>query len=184
MATLDTERLQLVTPDASHAEALASFFRDNREHLAPWDPPRPDGIERAEWWADKLPRLGVDPSGVRFLLIERSSGAVVGTANLSNIVRGPFQACTLGYSLDHRCEGRGLMTEALRRIIAFAFGDLELHRIMANHLPENVRSARVLARLGFEREGYAKAYLYIAGAWRDHVLTALTNPAPKPPPPI
>ena len=46
---------------------------------------------------------------------------------------------------------------------------------MANHLPRNERSARLLARLGFEREGYARRYLQIAGVWEDHVLTALSR---------
>jgi ribosomal-protein-alanine N-acetyltransferase len=52
---------------------------------------------------------------------------------------------------------------------------LNLHRVMANYLPENERSARLLARLGFCIEGQANAYLQIAGAWRDHILTSLVN---------
>jgi ribosomal-protein-alanine N-acetyltransferase len=69
------------------------------------------------------------------------------------------------------------MSEALRATIAHVFGTLKLHRIMANHLPENTRSAALLKKLGFAVEGYARDYLFIAGAWRDHVLTALTNHA-------
>jgi len=56
------------------------------------------------------------------------------------------------------------------------FESLRLHRVQANHLPENLRSARLLQRLGFRVEGSAHAYLFINGAWRDHVLTALTYP--------
>jgi ribosomal-protein-alanine N-acetyltransferase len=67
------------------------------------------------------------------------------------------------------------MAEALQSVLGFAFGSLELHRVMANHVPGNDRSARLLERLGFEREGYAKAYLHLDGRWQDHVLTALTN---------
>ena len=62
------------------------------------------------------------------------------------------------------------------------FDTVGLHRIQANHLPENVRSARLLRRVGFVPEGYARDYLFIDGAWRDHVLTACTNPRPVPPP--
>lgn len=51
-----------------------------------------------------------------------------------------------------------------------------IHRIMANYMPHNKRSGALLARLGFEKEGYAKDYLLIDGQWRDHVLTALTTP--------
>ena len=47
---------------------------------------------------------------------------------------------------------------------------------MANYRPENDRSRKLLERLGFVREGLARDYLFIDGAWRDHVLTALTNP--------
>jgi ribosomal-protein-alanine N-acetyltransferase len=74
----------------------------------------------------------------------------------------------------------GLMAEALRATNAFVFRELRLHRIMANYRPENERSARLLARLGFAREGLARDYLFIDGEWRDHVLTALVNPALPP----
>lgn len=67
------------------------------------------------------------------------------------------------------------MYEALSEAIRFVFDELELHRIQANHLPENTRSARLLKRLGFEIEGRARNYLLIAGEWRDHVLTSLAN---------
>ncbi|MCJ8298752.1 MAG: 30S ribosomal protein S5 alanine N-acetyltransferase, partial [Pseudomonadales bacterium] len=53
----------------------------------------------------------------------------------------------------------------------------KLHRIMANYIPENVRSAKVLEKVGFKKEGYSPSYLKIAGKWQDHVLTALINPA-------
>ena len=61
--------------------------------------------------------------------------------------------------------------------LAFVFGTLRMHRIMANFRPENRRSRALLQRLGFTEEGFAKDYLFIDGAWRDHVLTALVNPA-------
>ena len=68
------------------------------------------------------------------------------------------------------------MAQALRATNAFVFDSMRLHRIMANYRPENERSARLLERLGFVREGLAKDYLFIDGAWRDHILTALVNP--------
>ena len=67
------------------------------------------------------------------------------------------------------------MHEALSLLIEFAFSDLCLHRIMANYMPRNKRSAALLERLGFMREGLAKNYLLINGIWEDHVLTSLTN---------
>jgi [ribosomal protein S5]-alanine N-acetyltransferase len=108
-------------------------------------------------------------------------GPIVGHCNFSNFVRGAFQACMLGYSVDHRHQGEGLMTEALRAAIAFVFAELRLHRIMANYVPTNERSGALLRRLGFSVEGYARDYLYIHDGWKDHVLTAITNPAPVEP---
>jgi [ribosomal protein S5]-alanine N-acetyltransferase len=67
------------------------------------------------------------------------------------------------------------MFEALTAAIAFAFDVLRLHRIMANYIPGNERSGKLLRRLGFNMEGYARDYLLIDGEWRDHILTALTN---------
>ncbi|RLS12169.1 30S ribosomal protein S5 alanine N-acetyltransferase, partial [Acinetobacter baumannii] len=71
--------------------------------------------------------------------------------------------------------GQGLMFEALQPLIRYMQRQERMHRIMANYMPHNHRSGNLLARLGFEREGYAKDYLMIDGQWRDHVLTALTN---------
>jgi ribosomal-protein-alanine N-acetyltransferase len=83
----------------------------------------------------------------------------------------------LGYAIDHAHEGQGLMQEALQATIEHVFSVLRLHRIQANYVPDNERSGRLLERLGFVREGLAKDYLFINGAWRDHVLTARVNRA-------
>ena len=68
---------------------------------------------------------------------------------------------------------------SLLALVIYAFEELQLHRLMANYQPENVRSGRVLERLGFVREGFAQAYLHIDGTWRDHVLTALVRDDPR-----
>lgn len=99
---------------------------------------------------------------------------MIGAANLSQISRGILQACFLGYDLDSEQQGRGYMNEALGAVVEYAFTTLKLHRIMANHLPENKKSARVLERLGFSIEGLAKDYLLIGGQCRDHLLMSLT----------
>lgn len=82
-------------------------------------------------------------------------------------------ACNLGYSIDGEYQGEGLMFEALSGLLPLMFSKFGLHRVMANYMPRNKRSAKLLARLGFEKEGFAKEYLKIAGVWEDHVLTSL-----------
>jgi ribosomal-protein-alanine N-acetyltransferase len=94
-------------------------------------------------------------------------------------VRGPLQACNLGYSVDASRQGQGLMREVVQAGIAYMFDTMGLHRIMANHMPSNLRSAKLLQSLGFEREGYARSYLQIAGQWQDMVLNARINESPR-----
>lgn len=177
-----TGRLRLRLARAGMAEAMAAFLRSNWEgHLERWSPPVGPGFFDPGFWRERLARAGEElaaGSAARFVLQAPGpeAGPVLGTCNYTNIVRGPFQACYLGYQIDRGHEGRGLMREALGALNEFAFRELRLHRIMANYRPENERSARLLERLGFVREGLARDYLFIDGAWRDHVLTALANP--------
>jgi len=110
----------------------------------------------------------------------RTRDEVLALINLWDIRRGAIQAAILGYSVDRAHEGHGYVTEAVRAVIAYAFGALALHRIETSYHPTNQRSGRVLQRLGFSVEGYARDYLYIDGAWRDAILVGLTNPAWRP----
>ena len=178
-----TPRLLLTLPTADEAGPVTAYFQRNQAHLGPWDPPRPEGFLTREFWRVTLEANRMDFQLGRsmrlFLLLK--DGPVVGTANFTNLTRGPLQACNLGYGLDHAHQGEGLMTEALRRALRFCFEDLALHRVEANYMPTNVRSAAVLRRLGFEVEGYSRDYLFIAGAWQDHIRTALRNPEPVDP---
>jgi ribosomal-protein-alanine N-acetyltransferase len=183
---LHTERLAVRLARPGMEEAMARFLRENFEgHLDRWSPPTTPAFFGAAFWRERL-AVAVEEfhagRSARFVmqLKDAADGAVVGTCNYTNVVRGPFQACHLGYQIARAHEGRGLMTEALRATNAFMFDVLRLHRIMANYRPENLRSARVLERLGFVREGLARDFLFIDGAWRDHVLTALVHPAYDP----
>lgn len=182
-----TERLFVQVPPVSAAQRVLDYCRRNREHLGPWEPNRPDEYFSKAFWVRQLAgaRDEFDAGqSVRTILVRRDrsahregrDGRVIGVINLSQIVRGAFQAGVLGYSLDREAEGEGLMTEGLGAVVDHAFDQLGLHRLMAAYRPENARSAAVLERLGFEKEGFAKNYLFIDGAWRDHVLTALVRP--------
>ncbi|KGM33143.1 GNAT family N-acetyltransferase [Inquilinus limosus] len=180
-------RVFLTLAGPADAADLAAFHDREWDHLGPWMPPRSTAWRtEPHWrrWGAEAVDLFLDDRAVRLVLrlIDRPGDGIVGQLNLNMLSRGPFQAATLGYHLGAAQQGEGLMHEALEMAIRYAFGPLGLHRLMANHLPENTRSAALLQRLGFVREGYAKDYLFIGGAWRDHVLTALTNPDPSPPP--
>ena len=173
------QRFLLERLAAKHAAPLSRYYAENRRQLAPWEPARPEAYHSEEAWQQRIiefEREATAGASVRFVAVDLDGIEIIGTCNFSNIVRGAFQACHLGYSIAEKHQGVGLMTEILAVTIKHVFDELGLHRIMANYMPENVASARVLEKLGFEQEGYAKSYLLIAGQWRDHVLTARLNP--------
>lgn len=186
---LDTGRLKVRLARPGMEVPLARFLTENYPgHLDRWSPPPVQGFFTATFWRERLD-IAIDElqadRAVRFVLQERVPGEegatpvdapIIGTCNYTNIVRGAFHACHLGYQIARESEGRGLMAEALRAANGFMFDMMRMHRLMANFRPENTRSGALLKRLGFVEEGLARDYLFIDGAWRDHVLTSLANP--------
>jgi len=165
--------------DTSDALKLLQYRVENRAHLAPWEPLRESDYFTLSHCLQTIEHGREQASLDRaypLMALDVDEEAVLATLTFANIVRGAFQACHLGYGVAARMQGQGLMREVLEAGIAWAWGELGLHRVMANYMPRNVRSARLLAQLGFEREGYAKRYLQIAGVWEDHVLTARVRP--------
>ena len=181
-ARLETARLHLRLAEPGEAHLVVEYLERNRAHLGPWEPDPPAGFYTEAYWRERVLQIRADEEQGRQLrvhLFEKSAkpARIVGTIGLSNIVRGAFHCAHLGFGLDGALEGGGYMREALEAVIAHAFGPMNLHRIEANHQPHNLRSAALLRRLGFVPTGYARDYLHIAGAWRDHVQTALINPS-------
>jgi len=175
----ETPRLQAFVVTPSHAKALSGYYTTNLDHLAPWEPLRPNDYHSVDSWVKRCREFEVEyesDDALRILGVQRNETTIACVCNFTNISRGPFQACNMGYSISKVLGGHGLMTEFVEGATNHVFEKLDLHRIMANYVSENLRSARVLEKLGFEKEGYAKSYLKIAGSWRDHVLTAKINP--------
>ena len=167
----------LIPLESANAEELADYQLRNKDRIAPFSPKRTDTFYSSAYWRSSKRRAAKERrEETAFRWVLEQDGCVLGQINMDQVARGAFQSATLGYSLDSEVEGRGLMTDCLREVINYAFVDLNLHRLAACHVPENERSAAVLERLGFHREGFAKAYLRLNGEWKDHVLTALINP--------
>jgi ribosomal-protein-alanine N-acetyltransferase len=180
LPVLQTPRCELNLLRPKHAALLAAYKEKNQAHLGPWEPARSPAHasqeEACEQAAQRSWQGFLSGSSMQFIAIDHAARTMVAGCNFTNIVRGPLQACHLGYSVDQDWQGRGLMREVLQAGISHMFDSVGLHRIMANHMPANMRSERLLRALGFEREGYARAYLLIAGRWEDMVLNALINP--------
>lgn len=177
---LATSRLYIELASPVHAALHAAFFSRNREHLARWDPPRGDVGSESYWKRALAASLREFEAGrsVPLVVLPREAAPLVLVAriNFTQIVRGAFHSCMLGFAVDREFEGQGLMREALAASIDWLFDTYNLHRVQASHRTENERSRGLLARLGFAPEGLARDYLFIDGAWRDHVINARLNP--------
>lgn len=166
--------LTVLTPD--HAPLILDYYLRNRSHLEPWEPLRPTGFYTLNYWQGRLRdsyQQCFTGSALNLVALDRHEERMIASCNFTHIIEGAFQSCYLGYSLDRERQGEGLMGEILECAIDHIFDERQLHRIMACYLPRNERSGRLLARLGFEREGLARDYLMINGRWEDHVLTSL-----------
>ena len=177
---IETERLTIRLAEVVDVPEVLRYYGANREHLQPWSPTfGPDFLGEAAWLEQVAARereYSLGESFRAFVFVRNAPERIIGNVNLTQVVRGSFQSCVIGYNLDHAALGQGYMTEAVRAAVAFAFGDWGLHRVAAGYMPRNERSAAVLARCGFRIEGRAPAYLRINGIWEEHVLTAIINP--------
>lgn len=112
----------------------------------------------------------------RFFVCSTTSDAIVGTFNISEIVRGRLQSAFIGYEVFAPYQRKGLMFDGMRLVLRKAFGVMNLHRLEANIQPENYASKALARKAGFVKEGYSKDYLYFGGRWCDHERWAITNP--------
>jgi ribosomal-protein-alanine N-acetyltransferase len=172
---LQTERLVMRPPEMRDYEQWARLRRDSRAFLAPWEPEwSRDHLSNRSFrnrvlWAERAIRNG---EAYPLFLFRLKDGQIIGGLTLSNIRRHPAQAGTLGYWVGEPYAMQGYMTEALTALREHAFSALDLSRLEAACLPDNIASRRLLERCGFQFEGTAQAYLQIDGRWRDHVLYA------------
>lgn len=177
---LETPRLSLKVLDESEANRVLDYYLRNETFLSIWEPARDEGFYSLAYQQRQLEMersLMRDGRSFKVWISEKGDNLLRGSISLNNLVRGSFQSCHLGYKLDEQKIGKGYMTEALERVITYAFNELQLHRIEANIMPHNKRSLRVVEKLGFYHEGLAKRYLRINGRWEDHIHMVLRNEA-------
>ncbi|MGH3682937.1 MAG: GNAT family N-acetyltransferase [Natronosporangium sp.] len=167
------------------AEEWSAVRRANRAWLAPWEPTAVGPWEELNspaayrlFYRD-LRRSARDGTAMPFAIRLREPAGgrrdrYVGHIGLGSITRRAFGSGFVGYWVDSAVAGRGIMPTALALLVDHAFGPGGLHRVEVNVRPENRPSRRVVDKLGFREEAYHPRYMFIDGAWRDHVGYALT----------
>jgi len=178
---LHTDRLTLKVLGPAYARQVLAYLVRNRAFFKEWNPTTSEDFFSLAYQEQRLSNeLALTKDGwmVRLHFFKRADTryqTVIGDLALNNIIYGAFQSCHLGYKIDEHQLNQGLMTEAVRAAVEYAFGELRLHRIEANIMPRNQRSRRVVEKLGFQEEGLARKYLKINGVWEDHIHYVIFN---------
>jgi RimJ/RimL family protein N-acetyltransferase len=86
---------------------------------------------------------------------------------------GELRQATVGWLLAWKYQGQGLATEAVRALVTAGFRELGLHRISARTGEDNVRSWRLMERLGMRREAHFRESHEVKGEWRDEFVYAV-----------
>lgn len=176
---LETERLYLRTLNTDDAGIFYDYLMRNYDFFKPWSPEYDTQYRESNTFKSRIEYLNKEEEegrSVKFAVFKKEdTSKIIGTVVLSNIVRGPFLSCFLGYRIDGEENGKGYATESIGRIVQYAFADLKLHRVEANIIPRNKPSIRVIEKSGFTYEGISKKYLKINGIWEDHLHYVLLN---------
>jgi ribosomal-protein-alanine N-acetyltransferase len=180
---LTGQQVMLRSGDPADWRAWRTMRETSRDFLTPWEPTWSENALSYNYFSGMLRRHWRDwrrGRGYAFFIFRKNGdetrGDLIGGITLSDVTRGIAQKGTLGYWMGKPYAGNGYMTEAASLVCDFTFERLRLNRIEASCLPHNEPSKRLLARLGFEEEGFAKAYLQINGKWHDHLLWGKTKP--------
>ena len=102
----------------------------------------------------------------------RDGGKLIGGCRITADIRGNRQA-SIGYILNRDFWGKGYATESVQALLAFGFGTLAMHRIMATTHPLNKASGRVLEKCGFRYEGRRREDKLVRGEWRDTLVFSM-----------
>ncbi len=157
--------------------------RRNAAWLKPWEATLPPGasLGPSSYAAlvRSLTRQARDDRVLPWLVFyEEQPGGVAtlaGQLTVSGIVGGSASWGQIGYWVDQRLAGRGIIPTAVALAVDYCFEVMHLHRIEIAIRPENEKSLRVVDKLGFRPEGLRPRYLHIDGDWRDHLVFALNS---------
>ncbi len=175
---LTGEGVRLRHPSLDDYEAWAKLRYHSRAHTEPWEPAwAEDELSRAAF-KRRLRRYTQDiesGQGYPFFVFRSADDVLVGACNLNNVRRGVLQAADIGYWIGAPYVRKGHARAAVRRVLAYAFGPLRLHRVEAAIRPDNEASRALLSSVGFTPEGLARQYLKIRGQWCDHLKYAILS---------
>jgi RimJ/RimL family protein N-acetyltransferase len=171
---IETERLRLRRYEDRDLGDILAFTRDADFWLArnmKW-PATEDGV-REYWEAQRDIDPATDPRWFDLVVELKAEHEAIGSVGLGFAKSGGLRQGTIGWLLARKHQGRGLATEAVRALVTTGFRELGLHRISARTGRDNVRSWRLMERLGMRREAHFRESHEVKGRWGDEFVYAI-----------
>jgi hypothetical protein len=176
MLTFETERLLLTSSNPCMAEEVLNFYKNNKEDFEATEPIDKNNFYTIEVQKRNLSmeeRAFSEKFFVRFwIFLKENPKKIIGTFSFSKIKMGYFCSASLGYKIDKEFRHKGYCTEAIRFGLYYAKNNLNLHRIFSTVNLDNKNSISLLLKLGFDREGLLKDYVFLNGKWTNQYLYA------------
>lgn len=163
--------IHLVPPTPGIADELLRFETANRAFFETHINARPAGFYSPEGVRAAIAlavREAAGDKGYQFL-VRGEAGELLGRVNLIGVRRAHFHCAELGYRMAEAACGQGHASEAVRLVLAKAFGELKLRRVEANARAGNEGSVRVLLRNGFREFGRSTRSFELGGVWHDRL---------------
>lgn len=166
---IQTERLLLRMMTTNDAEEIL-YLRSNDDVMKYIDRERTKSIEDAKSFLDKIDASLNSNNGIMWgITLKENPGKLIGNIGYWRLIKEHYRA-EVGYMLHPSFWKKGIMKEALLRVIDFAFDDMNLHSIEANINPGNTASAMLLESTGFIKEAYFKEDFFFNGAFHDTII--------------
>lgn len=179
---VETKRLQLYPLDATDTRELWSAVESSRPHLEPWLPwvPFNTDLDSSGRYAEASAADWDAARATRFSIRDRASHRFLGVIGLESFAH-LHESVELGYWLRVDSWGKGLMTEAGKGVLDWAFTSVNAHRVRVAAATDNHPSLHVIQRLGFRFEGIARQAERVNARWLDHAVFSLlvTDPRPR-----
>lgn len=169
---LRTQRLLLRPLQTKDIDVIVAYRNDPEvAALQDWDlPVSRERVERHV--ADQSGWDDITPGEPRQIGIERE-GQLVGDLYVGLDEHGGVAEIGFTLAREHQCQGYAL--EAASAVVADLVERLGCHRVVGQLSPRNVRSARLLERLGMHVESFAPRSYWCRGAWDDNLVYAMTD---------
>lgn len=171
--TLNTERLCLRTINEGDAEDIFAFtsLEQTTEFLS-WYPHKT--IDTTRQFINSVIEKACDGIPNQWAIELKAEKKVIGIAGFIDF-NEEHKKAEIAFVLSPHYGGKGYMTEALSKILDFGFAQCRLKRIQAKAEPENTASVNVLQRIGMQKEGILKSFIFRKNAFRDYVMLASIN---------